>query len=381
MPEQERLWAALKAKKAGRPKRYKSKLNKSITNEVKSQTVACNNARQRLPLELVDLVYRNSTDFGELDREKWHGMRTFITDGTYLQLQDTEDIKESYPVIREEGSYPQALLQVMIRQGSGQIWDYAPGSRKVSELQLVIPMLNNLEEASLLLADDLYNTYFHFCTILKRNSHIIVPGKRERNYSVIKKITEKDLIVEIKKGNRPDYVSLEEWAALPATLVLRRISCKYPTKEGVGSAVLYTTITDESIDSVSIVQKYEKRWDTEISIREVKTLMDINVLRSKSCAMLKKELGIALTACNMVRKIIANAAEKPLFPPKEISFKSALRLIALFFLTREVEYSAKSLQEDLENLLIQISRQTIPKRIKNRHFTRITKKGKYQKYK
>ena len=69
-------------------------------------------------------------------------------------------------------------------------------------------------------------------------------------------------------------------------------------------------------DSVSIVQKYEKRWDTEISIREVKTLMDINVLRSKSCAMLKKELGIALTACNMVRKIIANAAEKAAFSPE-----------------------------------------------------------------
>jgi hypothetical protein len=50
-------------------------------------------------------------------------------------------------------------------------------------------------------------------------------------------------------------------------------------------------------------------------------------------------------------------------------------------LTGEAEYSVKSLQEDLENLLIQISRQTIPKRIKNRHFTGITKKGKYQKYK
>ncbi|MDR0613574.1 MAG: hypothetical protein LBG45_08905 [Dysgonamonadaceae bacterium] len=35
-------------------------------------------------------------------------------------------------------------------------------------------MLNNLEEASLLLADDLYNTYFHFCTVLKRNSYITV---------------------------------------------------------------------------------------------------------------------------------------------------------------------------------------------------------------
>jgi hypothetical protein len=59
---------------------------------------------------------------------------------------------------------------------------------------------------------------------------------------------------------------------------LRRIKYEYPTKEGVETAVLYTTITDESTDSASIVQKYEKRWDMEISIREIKTLMDINVL-------------------------------------------------------------------------------------------------------
>jgi hypothetical protein len=167
MLEKERLSDALKEKKAGRPKQYKSKLSKSITNEVKSQTVACNNARQRLPQELVDLVYRHSTDFGGWDREKWHGMRTFITDGTYLQLQDTEDIREEYPAVKGDGSYPQALLQVMIRQGSGQIWDYAPGSRKVSELQLVTPMLKNLEAGSLLLADDLYNGYYHFCMVLK----------------------------------------------------------------------------------------------------------------------------------------------------------------------------------------------------------------------
>jgi hypothetical protein len=319
--EKERLSDAMKKKKAGRPKQYKSKLNKSITNEVKSQTVAYNNARQRLPQELVDLIYAESRDFGELDREEWHGLRTFITDGTYLQLQDTEDIKEEYPAIKGDGNYPQALLQVMIRQGGGQIWDYALGIRKVSELQMVTQMLNSLQACSLLLADDLYNSYFHFCFVLKRGSHIIVPGKRDCNYSVIKKITENDLIVEMKKGNCPDYVSNEEWESLPDSLVLRMISYEYPTREGMETAVLYTTISDEGIDSASIVQKYEKRWDIEISIREIKALMDINVLRSKSCRMLKKELGIALTAYNMVRRIIARSAETADFPSESHLFQ------------------------------------------------------------
>jgi hypothetical protein len=316
----------LKGKKPGRPKKYKSKLGRSITNKVKSQTVAYNNARQRLPKELVDLVYAASRDFGDSDTESWHGMRTFITDGTYLQLQDTEDVKKQYPVMKGDGSYPQALLQVLIRQGGGQVSDYALGSRKISELRLVIPMINGLEPDSLLLADDLYNTYYHFCLILNRKSHIIVPGKRERNYEIIKKITENDLIVEIKKSARPDYVSGEEWRGLPKTLTLRRITYEYPTKTGTETSVLYTTITDEKTDAASIVQKYEKRWDIEICIREIKTFMDVNVLRSKSCGMLEKELATALTAYNMVRKIMVRAAQKADFPPESNIFQRCIEV-------------------------------------------------------
>jgi hypothetical protein len=319
--EKEKHADMLGGKKSGRPKKYKSKLSKSITNEVKTQTVAYSNARKRLPMDLINSVYNKSKDFGEFDNESWHGMRTYITDGTYLQLQDTEDIKGEYPIMKENGAYPQALLQIIVRQGSGQIWDYALGNRTMSELELVVPMFNGMELGYLLLADALYNCYYHFWLILKNKAHMIVPGKRERNYTVIKKITDKDLIVKITKGRRPAYVNKKEWDMVSESLILRRITYEYPTKNGMETSVLYTTITDENIDAVSIVQKYEKRWDIEISIREIKTLMDINVLRSKSCDMLKKELEVALTAYNMVRKIMARAADKAAFPPESNIFQ------------------------------------------------------------
>ena len=57
------------------------------------------------------------------------------------------------------------------------------------------------------------------------------------------------------------------------------------------------------------------RWEIEISIREIKTLMDINILRSKSRGMLFKELITALTAYNMIRKIIAESADQVGIPP------------------------------------------------------------------
>ena len=308
--------------KSGRPKQYKSKLPKSYQQSLSNSTAGYATARKKLDTSIIESVYEYSADFGMLDTESWYGMKTFICDGTYLQLQDTEDIKGQYAATKgHEDSYPQALLEVMIRQGTGQISQFALGSRLVSELFLIIRMIKNLEKDSLLLADDLYNTYYHFCLVLSQQCHIIVPGKRERDYKVIRNINENDQIVEISKTSCPDYVSKEEWKNLPKAILLRRITYNFPTKNGLEPAVLFTTILDKKIKTSDIITKYAMRWDIEISIREIKTLMDINVLRSKSRDMLFKELLIALIAYNMVRKVIAKSADKVGFPPQEDIFQ------------------------------------------------------------
>ena len=58
--------------------------------------------------------------------------------------------------------------------------------------------------------------------------------------------------------------------------------------------VLYTTILDEKITKEEIILKYFTRWDIEITIREVKTIMDINVLRGKKDDTVQKELVISI---------------------------------------------------------------------------------------
>jgi hypothetical protein len=111
-------------------------------------------------------------------------------------------------------------------------------------------------------------------------------------------------------------VSREEWDTLPGKMRLRRISYRHPTRNGIESGVLYTTLLHPKISQADIVSKYATRWEIEIGIREIKTLMDINVLRSKSPDMINKELAVSLMAYNMVRKIIAKSAEKADFPPE-----------------------------------------------------------------
>ena len=80
---------------------------------------------------------------------------------------------------------------------------------------------------------------------------------------------------------------------------------------------LYTSILDKNIDKSEIQMLYLTRWDIEISIREIKTIMNINVLRSKTPEMLEKELNVSLSAYNIIRKIIYASLKDLPFSPKE----------------------------------------------------------------
>ena len=253
--EQAKIEDNLVVRSPGRPKKYQSTQPKSHQKPLSENTAGYSTARKKLDTRIFQTVYEHSTDFGDLDNESWHGLKTYITDGTYLQLQDTKDIKSEYYVKNQEDSYPQALLQTFTRQGSGQVSQFAIASRQTSELSLVVPMIKKMKRNSLLLADDLYNTYYHFCLILLQGCQMIVPGKRTRNYKVIRSISEKDQIVEVSKTNRPDYVDKQEWKNLPDKILLRRIDYSYPTKRGMEEAVLLVLCTKYEYTPLSLIRQ------------------------------------------------------------------------------------------------------------------------------
>jgi hypothetical protein len=101
----------------------------------------------------------------------------------------------------------------------------------------------------------------------------------------------------------------------PPKLVVRRIV--YPdTQDPAITHVLLTTILEESIGKTEIILKYASRWDVEITIREIKTMMDMNIARSKTEDMVFKEYAVAFTAYNLIRKMVALSVEETDFPPQ-----------------------------------------------------------------
>jgi len=312
--ENERLIDNTNEKRMGRPKLYHSQLPKSKIQPISDNTAAYAKARGRLECSLVQKVFEYSADFTGIEQPLWHGMEVFNTDGSYCQMQDSESLRKKYYVKEGDGAYPQLLIQGIVQQGTGQIVCFEIGTRHQSELELFAKQESKLPKGGLLLADDLYNSFAIFAIMQRQGCHIIVPGKRDRNYKVIETIADGDEIVELSRGKIPEWWQ-QDWE-LPKKIVMRRISFLSPT-DGITEWVQYTSLLDKRITKADIIAKYLTRWDIEITVREVKTLMDINVIRSKSEDMVFKEVFIALTAYNMMRKIIAKSVEKTDFSPKE----------------------------------------------------------------
>ena len=312
--KQKELDQALAIKKAGRPKKYAVQLPKSLEKDISLNTAAYSKARERIPGKLTqDLFKATRIEDADNPYTHWHGYRVLIGDGTYVQMQDTQSLRKSYEVRHNEvDSYPQGLLEVLIERGTGQLYSFRLANRHLSELALFYQMLEEIPHGSLLLLDDLYNCFEIISKCKRKGIELLIPAKRERGYELVEVLAPGDEIIRIKTPKtRSKWLQENEKAN---TFLLRRICCKSP--EGK-EYVLHTTILDRKIEKEEIQMLYLTRWDIEIGIREIKTIMDVNILRSKTPEMALKELTVSLAAYNLIRKIIYASIKDLPFSPKE----------------------------------------------------------------
>ena len=139
-------------------------------------------------------------------------------------------------------------------------------------------------------------------------------------------------MVEWIKPPRPDWMSPAEYAALPKTMSIREFRYQvvrpgYRTR----AIVVATTLLDaDRYPADKIAQLYRLRWDAEINLRSLKTMMHMDVLRCRTPEMVRKEIWAHLLAYNLIRTVIAQAALTHGKHPRQISFTRAMRTIEAF---------------------------------------------------
>jgi hypothetical protein len=137
-----------------------------------------------------------------------------------------------------------------------------------------------------------------------------------------------DQIVEwLKSTNRPRWMSVEQFAALPASILVREL--RY-TIEAKGfrptEMTLVTTLLDVQLYTLSaLAALFAQRWEIDTNFGHLKTTMKMDVLKCKTVEGVLRELPVLALIYHLVRQVLLEAARRPKVDVRRISFIEALR--------------------------------------------------------
>ena len=99
----------------------------------------------------------------------------------------------------------------------------------------------------------------------------------------------------------------------------------------VGEWILISSLKDDkAVSRRELNELYCWRWHVELDFRAIKAVMQMDVLRCKTPAMVVKEVAAHLLAYNLVRSVMAQAACRVGCLPRQLSFKGALQQLRSF---------------------------------------------------
>jgi hypothetical protein len=239
--------------------------------------------------------------------------------------------------VQEPGiGFPLARLAVLLSLATGACHDLAiaPYAGKgTGETTLLRQMYGSLSAGDVILADALFDNYFVACELRQRGIELVARVQAERvgSQTVLSRADGDDDVIVWQRPNKPRGMSGEQYRSYPETLTMRQVSVDARDKDNRAERFkVATTILDASIDGGQIGDLYERRWEGEVDIRSIKSVMKMDIVRCKTPEMVRKEIWAHLLAYNLLRTVMAVAANESHVEPRAISFKGAKQVVTAF---------------------------------------------------
>jgi hypothetical protein len=297
-------------------------------------------ARSKLPLTMLREVNRSLCR--QLDEHLgsnglWRGLRPKAEDGTSAQMPDTIANQAVYPQPGSQApgcGFPVIQLVGLIDLSHGGLCDFAESNIETGELRGHDQMEGHLTEGDVLVADRLYSSYEVIARLKQRGVEFIGRNHQARKCDFRRgtKIGPNErLQVWGKPRQQPalSRLSAEEWQQLPEQLEMRVIRVKGPNREGKQSIryVVSTLIDADKYPWQEVASLFVHRWEIELRFRDIKTTMGMELLRTKSPEMIRKEVLMHMIAYNVVRLLMLKAGKAHGVNHRRISTKGALQVM------------------------------------------------------
>ena len=264
-----------------------------------------------------------------------------IVDGSTASLPDTQANQQAYPQPRSQRrgvGFPILRFVVVLGLRSGAALEAALGpylGKQTGEQALLRPLLDQFTAGDVVLGDRYFCSYWQIALLQQRgvDSLFRMHQRRKVDFRTGRRLGPQDHVVRWTKPTQPPaWMDQELYAALPAELAVRELKYRVGVPGfRVKLLVLATTLVDAQLyPAGELAGAFRARWHAELDLRSIKAALQMDVLRCKTPAMVRKEFWMHLLAYNLVRQKMAAAAARSGRLPRELSFTGALHLLRSF---------------------------------------------------
>lgn len=304
-------------------------------------------ARKRLPESLVARLAKEAGAKLHADYPAGPllgGRPVKVVDGTTVSMPDTKANQKLWPQppTQKPGlGFPLARLVAVISLNCAAVLALASGpyaGKQSSETALFRTLVlagEGLARGDVLLADRYYASFWTLAMLLARGVDSLMRQHHKRSIDFrtgVRLGRDDHLITLARPAEPPEWMDQATYDRMPAELTVREVRLRVAAKGfRVRRLVLVTTLLDAQVyPRDEITRAFGFRWHVELDLRAIKQTMGMSVLRCKTPEMVRKEIWMHLLAYNLIRGLMAQAAEQAGIEPREVSFTGAVQTVNAF---------------------------------------------------
>jgi hypothetical protein len=292
-------------------------------------------ARAALPLERLEDLHSalvKEAHQAVAAKDLWCGHWVRVVDGTTVTLPDTPANQKLYPqqsVQRPGCGFPILRLTGLFSLATGLFTAWATGAWRDHELQLLNQLWEHFNPGDVLLGDRGFCTWGVVALCQHHGLHAVVRarGSVRRDFRRGKRLSRDEREVQWHKPAQcPRTIPQPLWEKLPECLTLRLVRCRafrpgFRTEE----VLLVTTLLDRQRYPVNALSElFLRRWEMELSLRHLKTTLQMDQLSCKNPDTIQRELRMHLLVHNLVRRLMLESARHHGVPTHRLSFAGTL---------------------------------------------------------
>lgn len=339
-------------------------------------------ARKRLDLLWLQDQCRQLAIKLEADaRPVWCGRRVVVPDGSSLSMPDTFPNQRRWPQPKGQKpgcGFPVMRLVCVFCLATGALLHFATGPLEMGEASLWRMLWGQLRRGDVILGDRNFSSFAEFYLLSKRGMDLVARRKANRTTGArrVKRLGKGDWLVEWTRDKHcPLWLAWCYKPFVPKTLLVREVefSVAIPGFRTTRVVVATTLLDSKAYPAEAFPNLYRRRWEAELRLRDLKTTMKMEVLRSKTPEMVEREVAMHWIAYNLLRSLMAQSAREYGQDPVRLSFKSCLGLVRQW----SGELGRAQTSEEVERLRDEMRRSLAEQVIRakpNRHEPRALKR-------